>query len=201
MRRNSKSIHGYAYGSHNLSSSPVTLRDLESLKTTVSFTPEDEQLLKLAGEVLLDQTEQVVDLWRRETIANIPNLARHSRSLEDQPLPEYIEQSNLRFREWILDTCLRPYDQDWLDYQHEIALRHTRKKKNMTDGVCSTSHVPFRDITAFVVVMNETIKPFLAAKGHPQSIVDGMHGAWCKSVQLQLALWAHPYSLQGVSEW
>ena len=200
-RNNAESIHGYCYGSTSVSPSPVTLRKLETLKTTLGFTAEDEELLRLVGEVLADQTERVVDHWRSGIIASIPNLARHSRSLEGDPLPRYLSQSNLRFREWILDTCLRPYDQDWLNYQHEIALRHTSLKKNATDGVQSTSYVPFRDITAFVAVMNETIKPFLAAKGHESSVVDGMHRAWCKSIQLQLALWAQPYSARGVAEW
>jgi hypothetical protein len=128
-------------------------------------------------------------------------LARHSRSLDGQPIPQYLAQSNLRFRQWILDTCFRPYDQDWLNYQHEIALRHTSLKKNTVDGVHSTAYVPFRDIAAFVAVMNDTIKPFLAARGHAQPVVDGMHRAWCKSLQLQLALWAKPYSTQVVEEW
>jgi hypothetical protein len=57
-----------------------------------------------------------------------------------------------------------PYDQDWLNYQQEIALRHTSAKKNKTDGVRSTPCVPFEDVIAFVAVMNETIKPFLGAK-------------------------------------
>ncbi len=184
-----------------MSPSPVTLRELENLKATVGFTADHEAFLRLAGEVLADQTEQVVNHWRSGIIANIPKLAWHSRSPDGDQLPEYLAQSNLRFREWILDTCLRPYDQDWLNYQHEIALRHTSVKKNATDGVRSTNYVPFRDITAFVVVMNETIKPFLAAKGHQQQVVDGMHRAWCKSVQLQLALWAQPYSVRVAGEW
>ena len=89
---------------------------------------------------------------------------------------------------------MRPYDQDWLNYQNEVALRHTAAKKNKTDGVKSTPFVPFGDILAFVAVMNETIKPYLAAKGHSQVEVERMHQAWCKSIQLQLALWANPYS-------
>jgi NAD(P)-dependent dehydrogenase (short-subunit alcohol dehydrogenase family) len=35
----------------------------------------------------------------------------------------------------VLDTCLRPYDQDWINYQQEIALRYTSLKKNKIDGV------------------------------------------------------------------
>jgi len=41
--------------------------------------------------------------------------------------------------------------------------------------------------------MNETIKPYLAAKGHSAEEVDKMHLAWSKSLQLQLALWTGPY--------
>jgi hypothetical protein len=43
-------------------------------------------------------------------------------------------------------------------------------------------------------VMNETIKPYLAAKGHTAEDVEKMHLAWTKSLQLQVALWAQPYS-------
>jgi len=194
-------IHGYTYGAASVPTSPVTLSEFDALKATAGFTVEDEHLLRQAGEALADQTEAIVTRWRSDIIARIPNLARHSRSLDGQPIPEYLAQSNLRFRQWILDTCFRPYDQDWLNYQHEIALRHTSLKKNTVDGVRSTAYVPFRDIAAFVAVMNDTIKPFMAAKGHVQSVVDGMHRAWCKSVQLQLALWAKPYSTQVVDEW
>ena len=40
-----------------------------------------------------------------------------------------------RFGQWILDTARAEYDQAWLDYQHEIGLRHHRTKKNRTDSV------------------------------------------------------------------
>jgi len=179
----------------------VSLSELEELKTTVGFTYEVERYLRLAGEVLGDQTKQVVERWRSGIIASIPNLARHSRSPEGSPLPEYLAKSNQRFEQWILDTCLRPYDQTWLDYQQEIALRHTSLKKNQVDGVRSTPHVPLRDIIAFVPVMNETIKPFLAAKGHVATQVDRMHLAWCKSLQLQIALWTSLYARQVPNEW
>jgi hypothetical protein len=66
-------------------------------------------------------------------------------------------------------------------------------KKNQTDGVHSTPYVPLSDIVAFVAVMNETIKPYLASKGHALEDVERMHLAWCKSMQLQMALWVRPY--------
>lgn len=193
MKTISGQISGYSYGAAGLAASPVSLTELENLKTSAGFTEETQRYLRLAGEVLADQTAQIVNHWRSRIIAGIPQLARHSRTPEGDPIPEYLAKSNLRFEQWILDTCLRSYDQDWLNYQHEIALRHTTVKKNQTDGVRSTQYVPLRDVIAFVAVMNETIKPYLAAKGHSAEEVDKMHLAWSKSLQLQLALWTGPY--------
>ncbi len=186
-------IYGYTYGAPEVARSPITLRQLEDMKTSVGMTGEDERYLRLAGEVLADQTAAVVEHWRGRIITTIPNLARHSRAPEGTVIPEYTAKSNLRFRQWILDTCLRPYDQDWVNYQEEIALRHTSQKKNQVDGVRSTPYVPLRDIIAFIAVMNETIKPYLGAQGHPAEVVDRMHGAWCKSLQLQVAIWTRVY--------
>jgi len=203
MKMAAEHIFGYTYGSAEVAMSPVSMRELEELKISVGFREEDERYLRQAGEVLADQTEQVVLHWRSGIIASIPNLARHSRTPEGEALPDYLAKSNLRFQQWILDTCLRPYDQDWLNYQQEIALRHTSLKKNKIDGVRSTPYVPLRDIVAFIAVINETIKPYLATKGHSPSDVDKMHQAWCKSLQLQLALWTRPYAdaKQGLNEW
>jgi hypothetical protein len=62
---------------------------------------------------------------------------------------------------------------------------------------------PLQDVLAFIAVMNETIKPYLAAKGHSAEEVDKMHRAWCKSMQWQLALWVGRYTSPGQSpqEW
>lgn len=194
MQRVADKIPGYTYGDPGTATSVVTMQELELLKASVGFTDYHRTCLLLAGQVLADQTEAIVHHWRSQIIANIPNLSRHSRSSEDAALPDYSARSNLRFQQWILDTCFRPYDQDWLNYQQEIGLRHTSLKKNQVDGVRSTPYVPLRDIIAFIAVMNETMKPYLAAKGHSADAVDGMHRAWCKSLQLQVAIWSRIYA-------
>ncbi|MFN3841612.1 MAG: protoglobin domain-containing protein, partial [Cyclobacteriaceae bacterium] len=56
-----QNIKGYTYG--QVGQSPVSPTDLELLKKTVLFTAEDEKYLTLAGEVLKDQTNEVLDLW------------------------------------------------------------------------------------------------------------------------------------------
>jgi hypothetical protein len=203
METISDNIPGYSYGTKDVGASSITIEGLAQLKISAGFNEEDERYLRVAGEVLGDQTKQIVEHWRSRIIASIPHLARHSRTPEGTPMPEYLAASNLRFQQWILDTCLRPYDQDWINYQQEIALRHTSAKKNKTDGVRSTSYVPLRDVIAFVPVMNETIKPYLAAKGHSAAEVDKMHRAWIKSLQIQLALWVVAYTVmpRASKEW
>ena len=187
-------IPGYSYGTAEVAESPISPRQLEELKVSARFTEEDQRYLRLAGEVLAGQTKQIVQHWRSLIIATIPNLARHSRTPEGNTIPEYLARTNLRFEQWILDTCLRPYDQDWINYQQEIALRHTAAKKNKVDGVRSTPYVPLRDVIAFTAVMNQTIRPYLAARGNSAEEVEKMHRAWCKSIQLQMALWIGPYA-------
>ncbi len=203
MDRVAEQIPGYTFGEISVEQSTVSVKDLDNLKTTVGFTEEDEQNLRLAGEVLADQTKKLVDHWRSGIIAGIPNLAKHSRTPEGEAIPDYAEKSGLRFQQWILDTCFRSYDQDWINYQQEIALRHTAVKKNKVDQVNSTPYVPLRDVLGFIVVMNETIKPYLAAKGHSPDQVESMHRSWCKSMQLQAALLARPYATttQAPNEW
>jgi hypothetical protein len=102
-----------------------------------------------------------------------------------------------KLQQWILDTCRRPYDQAWLDYQHEIGLRHHRSKKNRTDGVRSVDHIPLRYVVALIAPIALTIKPFLAKKGHSAEDVEKMHAAWVKAVVLQAALWSYPYASPG----
>lgn len=99
-------------------------------------------------------------------------------------------------QQWILDTCFRPYDQDWLNYQQEMALRHTSLKKNKTDHVQSAPTIHLRHIVAFCAVLTDPtiLKPFLLAKGNDALDVDKMHQAWTKSIWLQMALWTEPYT-------
>lgn len=200
MKKVADHIPGYTFGEKSLPHSPITLAELEELKKSAGLTSEDEHYLRMAGEVLGGQTRQIVDHWRGRIIGGIPNLARHSRDPKGEAIPDYSARSGLRFQQWILDTCLRPYDQAWLDYQQEIALRHTTLKKNQTDAVESTPYVPLRDIIAFIPVMNETIRPYLAAKGHSEDDVRKMHLAWQKSLQFQIALWTQLYLKQAPHE-
>jgi hypothetical protein len=96
-----KQIPGYSYGVAEVPKSPVSPEDLSELQTSAGFTEEDHRFLRLAGAVLEGQAKQIVEHWRSVIIAGIPHLARHSRTPEGDPIPEYLAKSNLRFEQWI----------------------------------------------------------------------------------------------------
>jgi hypothetical protein len=151
----------------------------------------------LAGYVLEDQADEVLNLWYG-FVGSHPHLIRYFSDPDGQPDTEYLGRVRERFKQWIFDTCRRPYDQEWLDYQQEIALRHTRAKKNETDGAYETpEHIPLRYMIAFIYPITATIESFLANKGHSSEEVEKMFQAWFKSVVLQVTLWSYPYAKEG----
>ena len=54
-------IPAYTYGTAEAARSQISLKELEELKQSVGLTSDDEKYLKLAGEVLADQTKELVD--------------------------------------------------------------------------------------------------------------------------------------------
>ncbi len=192
----STAIPGYTFGTDQPARSPVSEEDLERLKASVLFGSDDERALGLAGDVLEDQVEDVLDVWY-DFVASHPHLVAYFSTPEGEPLDDYLARVRRRFGQWILDTCRRPYDRAWLDYQEEIALRHTRTKKNQTDNARSVPHIPLRYMVAFVYPITATMRDFLAKKGHGPEEVEAMHQAWFKAVTLQVALWSEPYAREG----
>jgi hypothetical protein len=184
---------GYAYGDPRLDRSPVTAADLDRLKSSLLFGPADEAALADAGRVLADQIDDVLDVWYG-FVGSHPHLLAYFSTPDGEPIADYLARVRVRFGRWILDTCTRPYDQTWLDYQHEIALRHTAAKKNRTDNATSLPMIPLRYLITLIYPITATMRPFLTKKGHDARQVDDMYQAWCKAVTLQVAVWAQPYA-------
>src|SRR6185295_17857548 len=85
-----------------------------------------------------DQIDAILDTWLSPVRAT-PFLAAYYGTPDGRTIDErYFIDVRARFGQWIRDTCNRPHDQAWLDYQHEIGLRHHRAKKNRTDGAATT---------------------------------------------------------------
>lgn len=188
-------IKGYDYGKPSLEQSPVSLQDLALLKKTLLWSNDDDRYLKMAAEVLKDQTDAVLDLWYSYVGGNEHLVYYFTKN--GQPNMDYLAAVRVRFAQWILDICQKSYDQTWLNYQHEIAKRHHSAKKNQTDKVDTVPIIHYRYMTAFIYPITATMKSFLAKKNHSQTDVDGMHNAWFKAVTLTVILWTYPYINKG----
>lgn len=186
-------IPGYTFGTSEVARSPLSDEDFENLKRTVLLDESDLAALRMAHDVLEDQVEAVLDVWYG-FVGSSPHLVRYFSGKDGQPSAEYLSAVRKRFGQWIRDTTAARYDRQWLDYQYEIGLRHTRAKKNSTDKVASTSDViHLRYLIAFIYPLTATMKPFLAKRGHSTEDVARMHEAWFKAVTLTAVLWSQPY--------
>ncbi|MDI3270720.1 MAG: protoglobin domain-containing protein [Bacillota bacterium] len=189
-------IPGYTFGSPTLPRSPITLEELQDIQRSLTFSPEDKEALRKAGDILEDQVDAILDVWYG-FVGATPHLVAYFAGADGQPLGDYLQKVRARFGQWILDTCRRPYDQAWLDYQLEIGRRHHRTGKNRTDGVQAVPHIHFRHLVALTYPIFATLKPFLEKKGASGEEVEKMHQAWLKAVLLQVILWSYPYLREG----
>lgn len=187
-------IPGYGYG--QVPASPVGEAELHDLEADVLFGDEDVAALAQAGDVLEQQIDAVLDVWYG-FVGSHPHLLAYFSTPQGDPLPDYLARVRARFGQWILDTCRRPHDTQWLAYAEEIGRRHLPPHKNATDRAPSIPLVPLRHLVAFIYPITATMRPFLANGGHTDAEVDRMHQAWFKSVTVQVALWLRPYARDG----
>lgn len=192
-----QSVPGYAYGQRNLPAAPYTMADLKSLQASLLFTEDDVNALRQSKAILADQTDAILDVWYGFVGSTPELLYFFSNPATGKPDGAYLDAVRKRFALWILDTAEANYDQNWLNWQYEIGLRHNRAKKNRTDGVTSAAQVNFRYIPALTIPITTTLKPFLAKKGASAADVEKMHAAWVKAVLLQSILWSQPYIKDG----
>jgi Protoglobin len=185
---------GYTYGSPDLTTSPVALTDLNLLKATLLWSEDDTAALRRAGAALAPQVEAILDVWYG-FVGGTPHLVAYFAGADGEPDGRYLGAVRERFAKWIVDVCAQSYDQAWLDYQNEVALRHHAAKKNQTDHVVSTSpEISMRYLIAFIVPLTVTIRPFLAPHAENGADLDAMYNAWFKAVTLTATLWSQPYS-------
>jgi len=189
-------IPGYIYGDKALIKAPFTLEDLENLKATVLFTEEDAEWLRKSRKVLEPSAEEILDTWYG-FVGSTPHLLAFFSSKEGKPDGEYLARVRQRFIQWIYDTAGANYDQNWLNYQYEIGLRHHRIKKNETDNAKAVNHIPARYVIALTYPVTATLKPFLERSDYSANEVNAMQQAWVKSVLIQTILWTHPYFNEG----
>jgi hypothetical protein len=189
-------IPGYTYGTDAVPRSPVSLEELQLLQTTLLFGEDDRAALRRSGDLLAPRVENILDVWYG-FVGDNPHLLAAFTGPDGQPNQAYLAAVRRRFGRWILDTARADFDQAWLDYQHEIGIRHTRRGKNRTDDVQAADDIPLRYVLALLIPITTTLKPFLVEGGATPEEVETMHQAWVKAVLLQLILWSQPYVRDG----
>ena len=191
------SIAGYEYGGPQVARSPVSIDELRQLESATGWSGEDASILQRHGKIFQDQAENMVDSWRA-VIAAQPHLAKWFFGPDGKPDDDYKSKVKTRFVQWVLDACFRPHDQAWLDYQEEIGLRHTPEKKNKTDNASTPSVVPLRYLIAFMVIITANSRRFFVDAGVTGDELQQLEDAWSKTVHLHIALWARPYTKDGL---
>jgi hypothetical protein len=193
----SNDLPGYNPGAAEVAASPITMQELVDLRASALLSDEDVIYLRLSYDVLKDQADALVHMWRG-IIAQHPHLAYYGQDVETgEPDAAYGERVGRRFAQWVLDTARADFTQTWLDYQYEIGLRHHRAKKNRTDDAHTAPHVRGRDLIAFAAAIVVPMRPYLAASGHPADVVARIYDAWWKAVILSVTLWSQPYMNPG----
>jgi hypothetical protein len=189
--------NGYTYGTKLVAKSPFTLEDLKLLEQSMLFTDDDVKYLKMSHDILKDQTNDILDVWYGFVGGTPQLLYFFGNKTTGKPEGEYLAKVRERFGMWILQTAEANYDQNWLNYQYEIGLRHYTTKKNKTDKATAVPIVNYRYIPALTIPVTTTLKPFLAKKGASAEDVEKMYNAWVKSVLMQAILWGQPYMKKG----
>src|ERR671911_1845632 len=95
-----RDVPGYDFGARSVSRSLLDLEELDLLKQTVLFTEEDEEYLRLAGDVLEDQADEVLDLWYG-FVGSHPHLIYYFSGTDGEPDADYLGRVRERFKQWI----------------------------------------------------------------------------------------------------
>ena len=189
-------IPGYDFGSPDSAQSPLSMEELRQLEQTVGWTGEDAQILRKHVGLFQSQAEKMVDSWRA-VIGAQPHLSHWFTGPDGKPDDEYKARVKARFVQWVIDVATRPHDQEWLNYQEEIGLRHTPEKKNKTDGRATPPVVPLRYLLGFIPVVADIhafTEPVIADPIERTAV----ERAWMKAVHLHVALWSRPYTREGL---
>jgi hypothetical protein len=185
------SIVGYDYGTPRSALSPVSESDLAQLEQTAGWTVADAAVLARHAGLFRKKAESMVDSWRA-VIGSQAHLSHWFVKPDGSPDDEYKASVKRRFVQWVIDVAERPHDRDWLNYQHEIGLRHTPLKKNKTDGAQTPPVVPFRYLLSFIPVVLP-IREFFIDEIQDEAELKRLEDAWTKAVLLHVTLWSRAY--------
>ncbi len=159
--------------------------ELEQLMQIVLFTEADSRALRRIGAILVEQTDDYLEVLLG-LLAASPGLQASLMGPSGRLPAEALIALRAGFRRWVLDTCYHPYDRDWMRRLYALA------------GQGEPVALPgFRCVNTFVLPLIVTLRPFLGNGGFSSNEQDSLERAWTKSLILQATLLARGYVRDG----
>lgn len=167
----------------------LQMRDLLLLKRMLLFTIEDEHYLHIAGDLLADHTEEILDNWYAQMQAH-PYAGKQPDVAACIDTDNSLEQLRTQFRTWVQALCMPPARQAWLQRTHAVIAGDVPDKQ--LGDLTQIPAVFLRYLMLFIYPVTHGIASFLSRKGHTQGEVIKMEQAWFKAVSLSTLLWMWP---------
>jgi hypothetical protein len=182
-------MHQGTAGSDTPKSSPDA-QMLVRLKRMLLFTNEDEQYLIMAGAILAEHTEDILNNWYDYILKN--NYLAFYFTRDGAPDLDYLQSLRPHFRQWITDMCTRQEGNTWWQFEERIAAQLQLKPSSGGDDMAPLPMEYLRYLSTFIYPVAEAGRPYLSRHGHPAAEVERMQQAWFKAISFSVLLWVYP---------
>lgn len=173
--------------------SPPDAQTLVRLKRMLLFTNEDEQYLIMAGNILVNHTEEILNNWYDFILKN--NYLAYYFARDGVPDLDYLQTLRPHFHQWIIDLCTRQEGNSWWQFEERIAAQ--LQLKPVSDGHMEPLPLIYlRYLSTFIYPVSEAGRPYLSAHNHPVAEVERMQQAWFKAISFSVLLWVYPEARQ-----
>ncbi len=190
-------IKGYVYGKAEVPKAPISKEELKLLLDSALWTQEDEENRKIIGEVIKenmsDMLNQIVSYFGSRDYLIYYFKDERGETTET----EYVNNTVDRLAQWLLDICFRPIDENFVNYQYLIGIRHTFDGKGKADNVKTIPHIPMRYMITCIFPVTAVIRSFLERKFDDPKIVEKLYDTWFKLQVITTAFFCAHYTKEG----
>jgi len=190
-------IKGYIYGSQEVPKLKITKQELEQLLDSALWTNEDEENRKILGEIIKENMNEILN----KIVSYFGSREYLIYYFKDKQgvttITEYVNNTVDRLAQWLLDICFRPIDENFVNYQYLIGIRHTYDGKGKADNIESIQHIPMRYMITCIFSVTSVLKEYIEKKLEDPKLVDRLYNTWFKLQVITTALFCAHYAKEG----
>jgi len=190
-------IKGYIYGKPEVPKAKITIQEFQLMLDSVLWTKEDEENRKILGEIIKENMNDILNAIVNYFGSKEYLLYYFKDKTGTTTVSEYVNNTVDRLAQWLLDLCFRPLDENFINYNYLIGLRHTEIEKGKADNVGTIPHIPLRYMVTCVFPITAVLKSFIEKKVDDPVIVDKLYHTWFKLQVITTALFLIPYTKEG----